>query len=226
MRKLTPVILLLFLLSLCGCAGSERNIDADWDTGEESTREVPQPLVSELTREELDGLADRFTLADPFGEENWWYNMALTSQYARAEELDLYMYFYNGFRDEQAGEDERKELEAQGMWMELDIQKNPVPRMDAVLRQYFGLSLEQMAGVGLEGMIYLPETDSYYKCCGDVCVAENVVFHAGFRSETGELQLYYFNYLEEEWVLTIKPNPNGEEGAYQMISNMPTGNGG
>lgn len=219
MKKLVWVILLLFLLGLCGCRpGSESQEDVEEETTDATEPEVK---VTELTDEELLAFESRFSVMSPCGSENWWYNMALTSQYASPEELDLYTYFYNGFMDETVSQAERDRLEELGMWMELDIQKNPVPKMNEILLQYFGLTLEEASGVGLDGMIYLEETDSYYKCSGDVSVAEWAAFHRGYRMEDGRICLYYMNFLDEEWVVTLQAAPENAGVEYHVISNMP-----
>lgn len=227
MKKLTWVLLLLFLLGLAGC--KQGRIDEEYtepeqneETTEATTEETePEAEISELEDAELREFEEMFSLMTAFGTDNWWYNMALTSQYAAPEELDLYSYFYNGFRDAEVSQEERDRLEALGMWMELDIQKNPVADMDVTLQRYFGLSLEQMQGVGLDGMIYLEETDSYYKCCGDVSCMEYVQFHKGYRDAEGVVSLYYMNFIDEEWVVTLKPAPEGAQLEYHMVSNMP-----
>lgn len=217
MKKWMAVLLAILILGLCGCKNSGL---AEKEEGEdEETTSVLQ--MTELTEGELGDFAQMFSTEHTYGGEYWWYNMAMTSEYARPEDLDLYNFFYNGFKDEVAGPEEREKLEQAGLWMELDIQKNPREKMDQLLKTYFGRSLEQMSGVGLDGMIYLVETDSYYKCAGDFNCGEGTVFTRGYRTEDGRVVLYYQNYLGEEWVITLVETPEGAEMPYYVFSHMP-----
>lgn len=214
MRKWMALLLAILILGLGGCKSSGV---AEEPEKEEDT----QPRIEELTEEELATFAQMFSLEHTYGGDYWWYNMALTSEYDCPENLDLYSFFYNGFKDEVAGPEELERLEQEGLWMELDIQKNPVQKMDQILKAYFGLSLEQTNGVGLDGMIYLAETDSYYKCAGDFWCGEGAGFCRGYRSEDGRVVLYYQNYLDEEWVITLVETPEGAEMPYYVFSHMP-----
>ena len=214
MRKWMAFLLAILILGLGGCKSS--------GVAEEPEKEQDtQPRIEELTEEELANFAQMFSLEHTYEGDYWWYNMALTSEYDRPENLDLYSFFYNGFIDEVAGPEELERLEQEGLWMELDIQKNPVQKMDQVLKTYFGLSLEQTNGVGLDGMIYLAETDSYYKCAGDFWCGEGAVFSRGHRTEDGRVVLYYQNYLDEEWVITLVEASEESEMPYYVFSHMP-----
>ena len=103
--------------------------------------------------------------------------------------------------------------------MDLDIQKNPSAKMDEVLKTYFGLSLEETNRVGLDGMIYLAETDSYYKCAGDVRYGD-AAFTRGYHTDDGRIILYYKDFLDEEWVVPQVEDEKAELGLY-VYSNMP-----
>lgn len=217
MKKWMAILLAILILGLSGCKSSAMAENNEKE--EEETTSAPQ--MTDLTEEEMDAFAQMFSLEHTYGGDYWWYNMAMTSEYACPEDLDLYNFFYNGFKDEVAGPEEREKLEQEGLWMELDIQKNPREKMDALLKTYFGLSLEQTNGVGLDGMIYLAETDSYYKCAGDFNCGEGAVFTRGYRTEDGRVVLYYQNYLDEEWVITLEQTPEGAEMPYYVFSHMP-----
>lgn len=246
MKKWMAILLAVLVLALCGC-GSSVDLHEDREevkateettaepTNEELTEEIStQPTDEDLTEEtntqsrneeltelELEYFSQMFSLEQNYGGEYWWYNMAMTSEYACPEDLDLYNFFYNGFKDEIAGAEEREKLEKAGLWMELDIQKNPREKMDTLLKTYFGLSLEQMSGVGLEYMIYLEETDSYYKCAGDFCCGESAQFHRGYWTEDGRIVLHYQNFLDDEWVITLVETPEGAQMPYYVFSHMP-----
>lgn len=213
MKKLWLLVCLALLLT--GCASSRHQEE---ETEKEETTEETT-TVSTWEEQELDAAAlAEFDALFAYSMEEPWYNLALVSRYAMPEDVDLYTLFYNGFRDETLTQAELDRLEELGMWMDLDIQKNPAEKMDQVLRDYFGVTLEESAKEGLEDMIYLEETDSYYKCCGDFCCMERVEFTRGYRMESGRIRLWYGDYMGEEWVVTLDPQP---DGTYHVISNLP-----
>ena len=224
----TAFVLFLTATLLTGCVFSvsvdnkneERETKETKETQDTTgTTEPAETELTALTERELSDLGQMFDLQSTYNTQYRWYNMALTSQYACPEDVDLYNLFYNGFRDETVSEAEREKLEQAGLWMELDIQKNPTAKMNEVLKTYFGLTLEETNAVGLDSMIYLEETDSYYKCAGDVCYGE-AFFTRGFHTGDGRIILYYRDFLDEEWVLTLVENPNAALGVY-VYSNMP-----
>ena len=59
----------------------------------------------------------------------------------------------------------------------------------------------------------------YYKCAGDVCYGEGT-FTRGYHTDDGQIILYYQNYLDEEWVVTLVEDPAAELGIY-VYSNLP-----
>ena len=103
----------------------------------------------------------------------------LYSAYARPEDVDLGELFYNGVdlgepgvgealqNDPITGEDVRDHLLHLGEWVtECPTDKLPREKMDALLRKYLGLGLEETARRGLRWP-YLPETDAFYHLHGD-----------------------------------------------------------
>ena len=216
---ITAVALLLIATVLVGCTFSG-SVDTSNDEKEtEKTTEKAEPEMIALTEQELNDLAQMFDLERTYNTKYRWFNMALTSQYACPQDVDLYNLFYNGFQDEVAGPEELEKLEKAGLWMDLDIQKNPSAKMDEVLKTYFGLSLEETNRVGLDYMVYLADTDSYYKCAGDVCYGD-AAFTRGYHTDDGRIILYYQDFLDEEWVVTLVEDEKAELGLY-VYSNMP-----
>ena len=63
--------------------------------------------------------------------------------------------------------------------------------MDAVLTQYFGLTLDQTLGSGLENLAYFPETDCCYTSPGGIEYAEGFLFTDGsYDAATHLVRLY------------------------------------
>lgn len=183
------------------------------------------------------GISYRLTPAEPFTVEknpiehfqqllsNWdepWYNQATTSLYASPEEIDLYEFFYNGIRGESQKPTAEEEAFLQTQWpqfaLELDLIRLPVEKMNAILRQYFGMELEDFNGAGMEKLVYWSETDAYYDSHGDA----NVTFEFTITNVTvtadGAYQVYYYTYEKNtSFVLTLMPNG---DGSYRILSHL------
>ena len=201
---ITAVALLLIAAVLVGCTFSG-SVDTGNDEKEtEKTTEKAEPEMIALTEQELSDLAQMFDLERTYNTKYRWFYMALTSQYSCPQDVDLYGLFYTGFQDEAAGPEELEKLERAGLWLELDIQKNPAARMNEVLKTYFGLTLEETNRVGLDDMVYLPETDSYYKNSSDTTFFTAGSITHGYRTNDGRILLYYQDILNgAEWVVTL-----------------------
>lgn len=124
-----------------------------------------------LTQEELDAWTAWFS-ADRM---RWSF---LTSAYARPQDVDLGALFYTGVDLRESAvpdashnpvtqEDMRVYLLHRGeLEHPIDMDKLPREEMDALLRKYLGLGLEETNKVGL-WFPYFPETDAYYHLHGD-----------------------------------------------------------
>lgn len=153
-----------------------------------------------------------------------WYNMALCVSFSSPEDLDLDLFFNNGFDDERSDLTEAEEafLSAQGVRLDHDLYRLPVEKMDAVLRKYFGLTLEQTNGVGLDDAAYDPETGCYYMDPGGYVCAEDFVFTDGYYHEASEiLRLYYTDFVGREFVITMQSLRPQNLVGYHILSNLP-----
>lgn len=127
-----------------------------------------------LTEEELGDWEEWFAA-------DWMRGQFLTSLYEKPEDVDLHELFYIGVDPEGAArpwdpdrelnpitpEDKRAYLLHLGDWMtECPTDKLPRAQMDAVLRKYLGIGLEETNRIRLS-YSYLPETDCYYHAHGD-----------------------------------------------------------
>ena len=157
--------------------------------------------------------------------ENRCYNTALTSLYDTSADVDLFMLFYNGFKDESHTPTELELELLEGKlgqyWKEMDLIRLPVEKMDSVLMELFGITLEQTNGVGLDKLFYLEETDCYYHCVTGMHYADvTVVYVVSLINEDSILVQYsadHYGYRRVKLSLT-------EDGNYRILSNVAIDN--
>ena len=147
-----------------------------------------------------------------------FYNDALTSVYDDPADVDLQMLFYDGFKDEpQSPTEQELELLEGKMgqyWKEMDLFRLPTEKMDAVLRELFGITLDESNGVGLDRLVYLEETNCYYMAHSGTHGADLIVSNV-IEQENGSISVYYSYYLGD-FLVSVKPTENG---TYQILSN-------
>jgi len=153
--------------------------------------------------------------------ENRFYNDALTSVYETPADVDLFMLFYDGFKDESQTPTEQELELLDGKlgqyWKEMDLIRLPRDKMDAVLTELFGITLEQTNGVGLDKLVYLEETDCYYHCITGTSYADvTVVYVVSLINEDSILVQYSAGYYGYRMV-KMKPM---EDGNYKILSNV------
>ena len=150
-----------------------------------------------------------------FGTHRNWYNKTLACEYATPAQLDLTALFRGTFRTEinQVTDSERAQLkdlignpDVYDDIDSLDITRLPVERMNWILQQYFGITLDDVDDAGFEGLHYLESTDCYYIIGGD----ENIVM------EFNALAIEYLGdgtvrvtYTQDDW--------RGDATMYEMI---------
>ncbi len=133
-------------------------------------QELPIPDFTEPG--DTDVVAYFNTLLNPalYRSEADWYPRALTSFYDDPTQMDLFQLFYNGIPggDNTLSEAEKRYLKAlPGYFPELDTVRIPAQEMDRVLKQYFGITLEETAGIGLANFLYIEGQDCYYHSHSD-----------------------------------------------------------
>ena len=94
-----------------------------------------------------------------------WYNQALTCEYDSPEQIGIYSFFHSGFKGEPKITDEEwaqlKNMQGFGApWG--DIYRLPQDKMNAVLTEYFGITLEDVDPTGFNALAYLESTNCYY----------------------------------------------------------------
>lgn len=160
MKKFLSMLCVFALLFLCGCGKttSSESTSPESPTSSSTTQSTPSQGVpwQIVQMEKINAL---------FGELGGWYNATLTCEYRNVYEINLRAFFGLGFADQsQTPTDaEWAELENQpGFDANLNLFRLPAAQMDAVLTQYFGVTLEELDESCFEGLIYLESTDCYY----------------------------------------------------------------
>ena len=148
-------LMLVLMLCLCVglCAGCAQNQQPD-----------PQkPENGKLTAEELEEFQAMFTPGS-------WYSQATTSSYTSPKDIDLHHLFYDGigfsgllYGHTYLTDRERAYLTSLDPESVMQYFRAPRQVMDAVLKEYFGVSLAETNQVGLSKFIYWAETDSCYE---------------------------------------------------------------
>ena len=157
-----------------------------------------------------------------FGSGIEFYNDALTSDYATPADVNLMWLFYDGFREESrvATDAEAAFLDANvgEYWSYMDLDRLPAKKMDAVLMELFGITLEQTNRVGLEAYPYFEETDCYYHCHSGTHYAD-ITINRVENCDDGTIRMYYERpgFPTVNMVATLKPNGDG----YRILSNLP-----
>lgn len=228
--------ILISMVWLAGC-NQEENVNAtstdrhETEQGESNQPETTQPETGEteipavregvpLSEEELNPYRELF------GQYQTWYSQALTSLYASPEKIDLRELFYNGILDDpdRYNLTEEEEEFLAPVWAEyscrLDTTRIPAEKMDEVLNQYFGISLEETEGTGLDTFVYFQEMNCYYNYSGDTNTMRADI-HEGYLLEDGTIALYYdipdYRFENEKgYVVTVRPT----EDDLQIVSNL------
>lgn len=190
-----------------------------------------QVVFSEGTQTELQRSgtpvdADTLTsLQELFGDYMSWYSQALTSEYSRPEEVDLGMLFYRGVplrsEVEPAADEVNKLATLSVMWSsedtcELPVQRISTAQMNDILEQYFGITLDQAVGNGLDWLTYLEDTDCYYTRHSSTNAISPMIT-AAYLLEDGSIAMYYTesSSIIGNGLAILKP----VGGGYQILSN-------
>ena len=180
----------------------------------------PEPTEPKPTTppEEIEKMQQLFG----FGSGIEFYNDALTSDYATPADVNLMWLFYDGFREESrvATDAEAAFLDANvgEYWIYMDLDRLPAKKMDAVLMELFGITLEQTNRVGLESYPYFEETDCYYHCHSGTHYADITITRVE-NCDDGTVRMYYERpgFPTMNMVATLEPNGDG----YRILSNLP-----
>lgn len=157
-------------------------------------------------------------LTAKLGEPASWYNMALTCEYESPEELNLQMFFYNGFDDETSKPTDQEypllkaKLNNSDHLDKMDLVRLPVSKMDAVLTECFGIQTGDISG---NEMLYLEETKCYYMLLTGANYMLISEFTGAEKLEDGNIRIFYTE-SRKAYAVTLKP----AEDRYIIWSNL------
>lgn len=194
-------------------------------TQKEDTKKEPPVIMASgdkrLTEDELKKYAEYF------GDYNIWYAQALTSLYDSAKMVELKELFYNGFPEVNAeGLTDAEQAYIDALYADssckLDAYRIPIDKMDEVLKQYFGISYEKAAKVGIDKMHYWEKTGCFYQYHSDTNSTQMVPY-AGVQRPNGNIVLFYEHECSSNGycMVTIKPVKTG----IHIVANQKVGTG-
>lgn len=145
-------------------------------------------------------------------------NMMLSSEYDKAENIDLFQLFYNGIDGitDQVSEEEKallQELNSEASY--LDIVKVTKDEMNAFLEEKLGIWLDKTQKIGLENFYYLDQYDSFYLVVGDTNFDWCTVTSGIWKSDNELILEYTKEYGDGQWHVVLKKIDNG----YLFVSN-------
>jgi len=145
--------------------------------------------------------------------------MALLSEYADPSQINLRLLFYMGFSDEswELTDVEREELQGK-VTLELDVRRLPAEKINQVLIQHFGITLEEVDVSGFAGLTYLESTNCYYFATGDADFLGNFKAIQLENMEDGKVRLSYTSDRSSDtaFVAVLKL----VDGNWQILSNQ------
>lgn len=154
-----------------------------------------------------------------FGNMAGWYNRALLCQYTSPTELKLEKVFYLGFADEskKPTDAEWAELKDQpGFDSNYDLIRLPVDKMNQVLTQYFGITLDDIQDSGFDNLVFMESTKCYYHMITDVEAVENFKATAVETQSDGSIRMSYTAGSDNTaFVAVLMPDGDG----YKILSN-------
>lgn len=161
-----------------------------------------------------------------FGNTDYWYNKALTSLYTDISKVNLKRLFHDGFplEDRWLTEQEREELEGYSQIGKHGEQvRLPADKVNAVLAQLFGITLEGVDPTGFGDLVYLESTNCYYQTPHSLETVKNFKARRLECMEDGTVHLYYtVNFRTTEYdesrmcVAVLKL----VDGQWQILSNQ------
>ncbi|WP_300689064.1 M56 family metallopeptidase [uncultured Oscillibacter sp.] len=155
------------------------------------TLETPED--GPLTAEELERFNTEVFNGGGFNMMNQFLYLAVEAP-KDYRQIDLFALFYNGTGEPMEVTEEERQAVAEadygGEDPMVDLVKCPASEMDAVLRKYLGLTLDETDQWGLDRFTYLEEYDAYYGFHGDTNYPGEVTFISG-KWKDGKVLLYY-----------------------------------
>ena len=156
-----------------------------------------------------------------FGAASSWYNRALTCEYTSPTQISLEYLFYAGFPGESRDPTNAEWVQLKGypgFNKNYDLMRLPVDKMNAVLQELFGITLEDMEDVAFADVVYLESTNCYYHMVTDFRCVENFNAIAVEYLDDGTIRVKYTQdeQLDEVYAVTLMPYGDG----YRILSNV------
>ena len=146
-----------------------------------------------------------------------YYNRVLCCKFSNPEQINLEYLFYES-DDPQFSDSEMALLkENPKIEFALSVSRTSRETMDKVLRGLFGITLEETEGIGLDNLVYLEATDSYYNCHGSTNTVMCMITGGNWLDD-GFVEVFYRNY-STEYVVTLHQDPMTLD--FEIISNLP-----
>lgn len=218
MKRLWIVCMAMVMLILTACAPIAQQ---DTTTAPpEITAALAETTASEqeTTLSEEDPLVAEFKALFTFtADADVWYNYALKSYYDTPAGIDIFQLIYNApWLDLELTQAEKDFLISKELDIETStVHKYPVEKIDEVLQKYFGITFEEAQGIGLDKMVYNPDTNSYYHLHGDFEAGYPVI--SNVEAKEDGLFVVYYKQEGESCAVTLKKTENGE---YLILSNV------
>ncbi len=217
----TAVILMVTLIVGCTFAGAPETTEttpSGVDNDMSDQDEEPPSWTAPSTDAQLQAYFEELLTIQPERGEADWYPRALTSFYETPAQIDLFQLFYAGIPgdDNSITAAEQAFLETcPGYEPEFDLVRISATEMDQVLQQYFGISLEQTEGIGLEHFMYWEDGDCYYHSHTDTNLG-HVELNKVEMFENGKVLITYTNESGQTCAVTLVKGGNG----LQVLSNV------
>lgn len=229
-RLFAILLTLTLLLGLCACNASKPQ---ETDPALQQ-QEVPSASATTTDPQELEPVPTDSQHKDPskndiliekmqllLGPESGsWFNYALNSEFATPEDVNLHSLFRNGFEDDShdlPSEDELEYLKDKILYDDLSmmslIRLSPA-RMDEVLQEYFGTTLEECNKIAIGLFAYWEKTDTYY---GVYTRNKETSLYVRNVEEQSDGSIYVYYTSDKDMVATLVPKEDG----YILQSNLP-----
>lgn len=177
------------------------------------TLETPED--GPLTAEELERFHTEVFNGDGFNMMNQFLFLAVEAP-KDYRQIDLFTLFYNGTGEPMEVTEEERQAVAEadygGEDPMVDLVKCPASEIDAVLRKYLGIGLDETDQWSLDRFTYLEEYDAYYDFHGDTNYPGEVTFTSG-EWKDGKVLLYYEG--------SGFPGLSSGHGEMNMVSSSP-----
>lgn len=185
--------------------------------------------ITFLTEQDLTQLTYAFS-----DTKNWlpganvprnWYARALVTPYEKPEQMQLLDFFYSGILpywdpESKVTDEEREHLiEVEDYPEYMHPHRLPRKEMDKVLKEYFGISLDDMDW-SIQKLDYWEKTDCYYYAANDALIMEFLEFEKGYMTEDGILRLYYYHEFYQ-WPFIVTLQAKEQDYGYWVLSNLP-----